>query len=171
VFFYVYGALHAPGYREQFADELRKSLARLPMHEAFWEFAGAGRKLADLHLNYENVTPFALDENATADLPDSDLYRVKRMRFAKGNDRSTIIYNDHLTLSGIPIDVYDYIVNGRSAIEWVIDRYQIRINGDSGIVNDPNTYAEDPRYIVDLLKRVVAVSLKTLEVANALSSK
>ncbi len=171
LFFYVYGALHAPGYREQFADELRKLLARLPMHKNFWEFANSGRALADLHLNYESVTPFALEESITADLADNDLYRVKRMRFGKGNNRSKIVYNDHLTLSGIPVEAYDYIVNGRSAIEWVMDRYQVRIDRPSGIVNDPNAFAEDPRYIVDLLGRVVTVSLKTLEITNVLPSE
>ncbi len=170
VFFYVYGSLHAPEYREKFAGELRKSLARLPMHDAFWDFTRAGRELADLHLNYETATPFELDEKVTAPAhPAADhLYRVKKMRFAKGNDRSTIVYNDNLTLSGIPTAAYDYLVNGRSAVEWVMDRYQVRIDKPSGVTNDANAYSSDPRYIVDLLGRVITVSLRTLEISGSL---
>ena len=169
IFFYVYGALHSPAYRLRFASELRRALARIPLLEDFDAYANAGRSLSDLHVGYEQVEPFDLDEMPTSAAKDPDtLYRVEKMRFGPNKDRTTIIYNAHLTLNGIPERAYKYEVNGRPAIEWIIDRYQVRTDPDSRITNDPNTYSDDPRYIVDLLRRVITVSLKSLEVTDRL---
>ena len=169
VFFYVYGALHSPAYRRRFASELRRELPRIPFLEQFAIYARAGHSLSDLHVGYERAEPFAIAEIVTSATQDPEtLYRVHKMRFGPGNDRSTLIYNAHLTLNGIPERAYDYIVNGRSAIEWVVDRYQVRSDRDSEITNDPNAYCDDPRYIIDLLRRVITVSLESLEIIDRL---
>ena len=170
IFFHVYGVLHHPTYRERYAAELRKMLPRLPMVADFHAYVAAGRALSDLHVGYGLVEPHPLEEIATgsASLSDADRYRVQKMRFRAKGERGTIVYNAHLTLTGIPERAYDYVVNGRSAIEWIIDRYQLRTDKDSGIVNDPNAYSDDPRYIVDLLRRIVTVSLGTLDVVDHL---
>jgi predicted helicase len=169
VFFYVYGLLHSPRYRAAYAAELRKMLPRVPMLNDFSAYSKAGRELADLHLHYETAEPYGLDEVATSSVTEpAARYRVERMRFAAGKDRTTIIYNAHVTLRGIPARAYEYEVNGKPAIEWIIDRYQVRIDGDSGIVNDPNAYATDPRYVIDLLRRVITVSLGTVAIVDRL---
>lgn len=170
IFFHVYGVLHHPTYREMYAAELRKMLPRLPMVADFHAYAAAGRELSELHVGYESVDPYPLEEIATgpASLPDAERYRVQKMRHPATGDLGAIVYNAHLTLEGIPARAYDYVVNGRPAIEWIIDRYQVRTDRDSGIVNDPNAYSDDPHYIVDLLRRIVTVSLGTLEVVDRL---
>ena len=169
VFSYVYGALHSPGHRQRFASELRRSLARIPLLADFDAYVAAGHKLSELHVGYEQAAPYELDEVPTSTVTDPTVrYRVAKMRFGAGKDRTTVIYNAHLTLEGIPERAYGYEVNGRPAIEWIIDRYQIRTDKDSGIVNDPNTYSDDPRYIVDLLRRIVTVSLKTHDIVDQL---
>jgi predicted helicase len=169
LFFYVYGSLHSPRFRSMFANELRRSLARIPMLDDFHTYAAAGRELSSLHVGYEHVEPFKVEEVLAAPASgERALYRVAKMRFGPGKDRSTIIYNSHLTLTGVPEEAYAYEVNGRPAIEWIMDRYQVTTDKASGIVNDPNAYAEDPRYIVDLIARVITTSLKTLEIVDRL---
>lgn len=139
------------------------------MFEDFDAYAAAGRELADLHVGYEEAEPYAAEVVLTSTISDpAKLYRVEKLRFGPGRDRSTIVINADLTLAGIPERAFDYEVNGRSAVEWVMDRYQVRTDRDSGIRNDPNTYSEDPRYSVDLLLRVVTVSLKTQDVVDRL---
>lgn len=171
LFYYVYGALHSPGFRQRFAVELKRNLARIPMLDRFAVHVDAGKSLADLHLGYEAIDPYPLEEHIKAGgSEDQGLYRVERMRFGPGQDRGTIVFNQSLTLTGIPLEAYDYMINGRSAIEWIIDRYQVRVDPDSGIVNDPNTYSENPRYVLDLLKRIVAVSMDTLAITRRLES-
>lgn len=170
IFFHVYGVLHHPTYRARYAAELRKMLPRLPMVADFHAYAAAGRALSDLHVGYESVDPYPLEEIATgpASLPDAERYRVQKMRHPTKGDVGAIVYNAHLTVSGIPERAYDYLVNGRPAIEWIMDRYQVRTDKDSGIVNDPNAYSDDHRYIVDLLRRIVTVSLRTLDIVDQL---
>ncbi|WP_425979987.1 DEAD/DEAH box helicase [Streptomyces albidoflavus] len=175
IFYYVYGLLHSTAYRDQFAADLRKSLPRIPKVRDFRGFADAGRKLADLHLNYESAEPYAgIVEKATgpADTSPSELYRVSaKMKFPsrKGErDKSTIIYNSRVTLSNIPEEAYRYQLGARSAIEWIIDRYYVTTDKPSGIVKDPNDWSDDPRYIIDLLKRIVTVSLETMKIVDAL---
>ncbi|MFI7336075.1 DEAD/DEAH box helicase [Micromonospora aurantiaca (nom. illeg.)] len=179
IFFYVYGLLHSPEYRETYASDLKKMLPRIPLVEDPWPFIHAGRKLSELHLGYESVTPFPLDGLDIEPTGDPDeFFRVEKMAFAKvreggklAQDRSMIKYNSRITLSGIPEDAYRYMLGSRSAIEWIIDRYQVKTDKASGIVNDPNDWSRevgDPRYIIDLLARIVTVSLETMQVVDNL---
>jgi predicted helicase len=177
VFFYCYGLLHSRDYRERYGDDLKKMLPRIPLVVDPVPFMTAGRRLSDMHTEYESVIPFPLEG-----LPDGGARRealyVKKMRFGQTrldgrlvDDRSTIIYNSEVTLTGVPENAYDYLLGARSAIEWVMERYQVRTDKASGIVNDPNTWCDevgDPRYILDLLCRVVTVSLETMKIVDAL---
>lgn len=183
IFFYVYGLLHSPEYRETYAADLKKSLPRVPLVEDATPFVEAGKSLMELHLGYETVTPYPLEGLAT-DYESAghpyEHFRVEKMAFAKVRDpetkklvadRSTVVYNSRITLSGIPEDAYRYMLGSRSAIEWIIDRYQVKTDKASGIVNDPNDWSlevEDPRYIIDLLARIVTVSLETMKIVDAL---
>lgn len=171
IFYYVYGILHSPEYKERFADDLKKMLPRIPFAKDFWTFSKAGRKLAKWHLEYETIDPYKLTETAASGVSAEKRYRVQKMSFGKKAgkpDKSVIVFNEYLTLSGIPLEAYEYVVNGKSAIEWVMERYQVTTDKDSGIKNDPNEWSEDPHYIVDLVKRVVRVSLETMKVVNGL---
>jgi predicted helicase len=149
-------------------------IPRIPMVDAFQEFVTAGRQLADLHLGYESIEPWPLDGMPGTEADKADL-RVKKMRYGKtteGTDRSVIVVNNHITLSGIPDEAHRYDINGRSALDWLIDRYQIKTDKDSGITNDPNAWGiehGDPRYIVDLIARIVRVSVGTMEVVDGLA--
>ena len=174
VFYYVYGILHSPEYRTRFASDLGKMIPRIPMVDAFCEFAAAGRQLADLHLGYEAIEPWPLDGMPGSEADETDL-RVKKMRYggtAREADRSVIVVNNHITLSGIPDEAQRYDINGRSALDWLIDRYQVKTDKDSGITNDPNAWGiehGDPRYIVDLIARIVRVSVETMKVVDGLA--
>jgi predicted helicase len=178
VFYYVYGLLHSPDYRERYADNLSKELPRIPCVKQaadFWAFSQAGRKLADLHLNYETVIPYVANvEGDTGSLPAAD-YRVEKMRYGKkGKDKdlSTILYNTRITVSGIPPEAYEYVVNGKTAIDWVMERQGVKTDTDSGITNDANDWAVEtmgnPRYPLELLLRVITVSLETMKIVKAL---
>lgn len=171
IFYYVYGILHSPEYKERFADDLKKMLPRIPFAKDFWEFSKAGRKLAKWHLEYETIDPYKLTETSARGASADEKYRVEKMAFGKKvgkPDKSVIVFNGYLTLSGIPLEAYEYVVNGKPAIEWVMERYQVTTEKDSGIRNDPNEWSEDRRYIVDLVKRVVRVSLETMKIVNSL---
>ncbi|MCF7902154.1 MAG: DEAD/DEAH box helicase family protein [Candidatus Marinimicrobia bacterium] len=171
IFYYVYGFLHSPEYRKTFANDLKKALPRLPLVDEpreFWKFSKAGRALAELHINYESVAPYP-DVTVTGD--DGGYFMVEKMRFPKKGQKGTIIYNSRITISNIPTKAYDYIVNGKSAIEWVMERYQVKIDKASGIKNDPNDWAKEvgnPRYILDLLLSVINVSVQTVEIVAGL---
>ena len=171
IFYYVYGLLHSPEYRKAFANDLKKSLPRLPLvgkPETFQTFSKAGRALANLHLNYEEQPPCP---DVIVEGAETGNFRVEKMRFANKGDKSVIQYNESIQLSNIPLDAYDYVVNGRSAIEWIMDRYQVRVDKASGIVNDPNDWAAEhnkPRYILDLLLSIVTVSLETNRIVQGL---
>lgn len=170
IFYYVYGLLNSEDYRNEFAADLKKMLPRIPLVEKaadFKAFMQAGRKLADLHLNYENQTPPADVEVAN----DSDDYTVVKMKFPKKQDKSVIQYNSHITIKNIPLEAYNYVVNGRSAIEWIMESYRIKTDKASGIVNDPNDWCkehDDPQYILNLLLSVITVSIKTLAIVKNL---
>jgi predicted helicase len=170
IFYYVYGLLHSPEYRERYAADLKKMIPRLPMAPDVWTFSKAGRELASWHLDYESLEPWPLDGLPPAN-SKPELLRVEKMRFGgsgRSEDRTTIIFNSHVTLRGIPEEAYDYQVNGRSAIEWLMDRYEVKVDKDSGIHNDPNLWSEDPRYVVDLVARIVRVSVETKRIVRAL---
>lgn len=171
IFYYIYGVLHSLEYRTRFAADLGKMIPRIPMVESFHEFQQAGRRLADLHLGYETVAPWPLDGLPDAGA-DPRLLRVEKLRFARSGksvDRSTIIVNDHLTLGSIPQEAYRYEVNGRSAIAWIMDRYQVKIDKKSKLVNDPNTWSNEPDYIVQLIARIVRVSIDSTQIIDSLT--
>lgn len=174
IFYYVYGILHSPEYRKRFEANLKKELPRIPLARDFADYSRYGRELAELHLDYESVEPWPeIQEEGDSLNPG----RTVKMNFGKcaktednpkGVDRSVLHVAENLTLKNIPERAYDYMVNGRSAVEWLMDRYQVRTDKASGIVNDPNDYSADPRYIVDLVKRVVTVSMETLDIVQML---
>ncbi len=173
LFYYVYGILHSPVYRERYAADLKKMLPRVPLAPDFWGFSKAGRELAHWHLDYEQVEPWPVEEERKpqGDMDDFTYYHVEKMRFPKKGERGTIIYNGNITFKGIPLDAYDYVVNGKSALDWIMERYAITIDKDSGIRNDPNDWCRehnDPTYIYNLVKRIIRVSLETNRIVAGL---
>jgi predicted helicase len=180
IFYYVYGILHSPDYRERFAADLKKSLPRIPIVETvneLMDFYNAGKALADLHLNYESVEPrkeVKVVCDQAIDNSNYELFEVEKMRFGKDgkdNDKSVIIYNGHIRLENIPEKAYEYIVNGKSAIEWIMERYAVTIDKDSLIKNDPNGWSREhkkPRYILDLLLSIINLSVKSMEIIEKL---
>lgn len=163
IFHYIYALLHHPDYRKRYQANLKRDLPRIPYAPDFWGFAKAGRRLAELHLRYEDQREYPLGSIET---PDRMLtYRVEKMRLSK--DKTQIQYNDFLTLDGIPPAVFDYRLGNRSALEWVLDQYRVKEDKRSGIVNDPNR-PDDEEYIVHLIQKVITVSLETLKIIEAL---
>lgn len=174
IFYYVYGLLHSPDYRERFADNLSKELPRIPCVKSaadFWHFTEAGRKLADLHINYEAAALYPATVSGGAN--DAD-FRVEKMRYGGkgGKDKTTLIYNAKITVSGIPLEAYEYVVNGKAALDWVVERQCVKTDKASGIVNDANDWAietmRNPRYPLELFLRVITVSLETMKIVKAL---
>jgi len=181
IFYYVYGLLHSSEYRTMFATDLKKSLPRLPLVEKvddFWGFSKAGHELANLHLNYETVEPYRKCQVIYAPLTnkgESINYHVEKMRFGKIDsktvDKSIIYYNKAITIEDIPAEAYEYVVNGKSAIEWIMERYAITTDKKSGIINDPNDWARehnDEKYIFNLLLRIINVSVQTVKIVKGL---
>lgn len=174
LFYYVYGLLHSPDYRERYVDNLSKELPRIPRVKTaadFWAFSKAGRDLAHWHLNYETVEPYPLTIEAKGPLADAD-YRVEKMKLAKKGDKSTVIYNSKITIKGIPEAAWDYVVNGKAALDWVMERQCVKTDKASGIVNDANDWAIEtmgnPKYPLELFQRVVTVSLETQKIVASL---
>ena len=164
IFHYNYGLLHHPDYREKYEMNLKRDLPHIPFAEDFWGFANAGAVLSDLHVNYESAPKY--DRLTYIEMEGMTLdWRVEKMQLSK--DKTQLKYNDFLTLDGIPPEVYDYKLGNRSALEWVVDQYRVKTDKRSGIVNDPNR-ADEPRYIVDLIGRVITVSLETVEIVKNL---
>lgn len=183
IFDYCYGLLHSPEYRATYGADLKKALPRIPLVTDAAPYVNAGRALRELHLRYESVEPHPLidiDTSPPAGADPYEFYRVDKMRFAKTRDpetgklvadRTSIIYNSRITLTCIPEDAYAYQLGSRSAIEWIIDRYQVKTDKPSGITNDPNDWSReigDPRYALDLLARIVTISLETNRIVNSL---
>ncbi|MBL7808448.1 MAG: hypothetical protein JNN28_11560 [Saprospiraceae bacterium] len=176
IFYYVYGFLHSPEYRSRFSADLKKMLPRLPLVESpkdFWAFSKAGRSLADLHLGYDDFAnaPKAEEIGVVVRGAESGHFQVEKMRFPSKDDKSRILYNSQITVENIPAQAYEYQVNGKSAIEWVMERYAITTHKESGIRNDPNDWAAEvgnPRYILDLLLSVIRLSVETVEVVRGL---
>ncbi|MDT9179309.1 MAG: N-6 DNA methylase [Limnospira sp. PMC 1291.21] len=165
IFYYIYGLLHHPRYREKYADNLKREIARIPYAPDFESFAKAGKRLAEIHLNYEKQPEYPLEfiENDEVALN----WRVEKMKLSK--DKTQLIYNEFLTLAGIPREVFAYRLGNRSALDWIIDRYQVKIDKRSGIENDPNRL-DDEQYIVRLIGQVITVSLETVDIVNQLPS-
>ena len=163
IFNYVYGILHHPVYREKYAANLKRELPHIPFTPDFWGFATAGKQLAELHVNYEKQPEYKLTwiEEESAKVH----YRVDKMTLSK--DKTQIVYNDFLTLAGIPPEVFLYRLGNRSALEWIIDQYRVSTDKRSGITNDPNRL-DDPQYIVRLIGKVITVSLETVKIVKSL---
>jgi predicted helicase len=180
-----YGLLHSPEYRERFKNNLSKELPRIPAvkkYEDFKTFSDAGRTLGNLHVNFEKLDPYPVTykqgDLRLAEISDPKMfYRVQRMRFGgtRGKiDKSTVVYNHNITMTNIPLEAYDYVVNGRSALDWVMDRQCIKTDKESGIIDDANDYANEtmnnPAYPLELFQRVITVSLETMTIVRALPS-
>ena len=166
IFDYVYGVLHAPSYGREFANDLSKELPRIPFAPDFHAFAEAGKALAELHLGYETCERHPLEVAfAHKGEPEARHFRLtqKAMRFAD-DEKTTLIINEHVRLSGIPAEAHQYVVNGRTPLEWYIDRYRIKRDKESGIVNDPNGWFEDPRDLVAAIERIVYVSVESARI-------
>jgi predicted helicase len=183
VFYYVYGLLHSSEYRERFDNNLSKELPRIPAvkrFDDFKKFSEAGRKLGDLHLNYEKVAPYPVTykegDLRLANVADPKaFYRVTKMKFVgvRGKaDKTTVIYNHNITMMNIPIEAYNYILNGKSALDWIMERQSVKTDKDSDIVNDANDYANEtmnnPAYPLELFQRVITVSLETVKIVKSL---
>jgi predicted helicase len=167
IFYYVYGVLNSREYCKRFSSELKKQLPRIPFVKDFRTFSKAGKQLADLHLNYETLKKYPLKEKINGTIN----YHVTAIKFPNKTDKSKIIYNSTLTLEDIPPETYQYIVNGKSALEWIMDRYKISIHKESKITNDPNDWCEehnDPEYIVNLIKRIVTLSIESVKIIDSL---
>ena len=164
IFHYNYGLLHQPAYREKYEANLKRDLPHIPFAKDFWGFAKAGAQLADLHVNYESQPEY--DQLKFIQTPDVPLdWRVEKMKLSK--DKTQLVYNKFLTLDGIPEKAFDYRLGNRSALEWIINQYCVKIDKRSGIVNDPNR-ADDPQYIVNLIGKVITVSLETADIVKDL---
>lgn len=178
LFYYVYGLLHSPDYRERYADNLSKELPRIPRVKTaahFWAFSKAGRELAHWHLNYETVEPYPVTLQTNGKPLAAIDYRVEKMKYpkkGKEKDLTTLIYNERITLTGIPLQAYEYVVNGKPALDWVMERQCVKVDKDSGIANDANDWAletmKNPRYPLELFQRVITVSLETMKIVKAL---
>ena len=180
IFFYVYALLHHPEYRERYEDDLKKMLPHIPRAAGFHTYASVGRELADLHVNYEQVAQHpAVHEEISLHAPEDpwEHYRIgtRKMRFPKqgrrDKDYTRLEYNDYVTLTGIPVEAQGYSISGRSPLEWIIDRYHVKTDKASGIVNDPNDFLREqgrPDAVVDLIKRLVTVSMRTQELLATL---
>lgn len=182
IFYYVYGLLHSEDFRTRFADNLSKELPRIPAVKKqadFWAFVEAGRKLGDLHVNYESAERYPVTvvegDLRLAHIADpASFYRVEQMRYGgkRGSDKTTLHYNNNITLTNIPLEAYDYVVNGKAALDWVVERQRVKTDKDSGIVNDANDYANEtmhnPAYPLELFQRVITVSLETVKTVRNL---
>ncbi len=166
IFHYIYGLFHSKEYINKYKNNLAKEMPRVPFAEDFWGYANIGQKLMELHLNYEAAPAY---EDVIVSKKKED-YSVNKIRFASKEDKTTLIYNDFITISNIPLCAYDYVVNGRSPVEWVIDQYQYSVDPDSGIIDDPNLFDEEKggKYVFDLILSLVTVSLKTLDLVSQL---
>lgn len=165
--------MHSKEYANKYRMDLAKSFPRILNIKNKQEYIKFGRKLMDLHLNYETIPVY---KECQVEYSGTLNYQVKKMRFAKKRnedgklekDRSTIIFNENVTIKNIPEKAYQYIVNGKSAIEWIMDQYQVKTDKKSGITDDPNEYSTDPKYIFNLLLRIINVSVQTVDLINQL---
>ena len=173
IFDYVYGVLHAPSYREEFANDLSKEIPRIPFAPDFHIFAEAGKALAALHLGYEMCEQYSLSVVFAHDgEPQPHHFRLteKAMRFATPA-KTTLIINEYVSLTGIPQAAHRYVVNGRTPLEWFIDRYKIKRDKESGILNDPNGWFKNPRDLVTAIERIVYVSVESTRIIEGLPSQ
>lgn len=166
-FYYIYAVLHSPEYKKNYSNDLKKSLPRIPILKNKEMFVSIGRQLVDLHLNYEKIEPYNM---VTIEAKSNPSYRVTKMKHPKKGALDKIIYNSDITITNIPLRAYEYIVNGRPAIEWIIDQYQVKNDKKSQIIDDPNMYSDDETYILNLILRIINVSVQTVDLINSLPS-
>ena len=168
IFYYIYAMLHHPNYREDFKENLKRSLPRIPFAPDFWSFSKIGKKLADIHLNYEDVEQYDLGQARYVNSDFEEIsYKVDKMKLNK--DKTELIYNRDITLKGIPKEVFEYKLGNRSALEWIIEQYQVKTDKRSGITQDPNNFDGNEKYIFDLVGKIVTVSLETVKLVKELS--
>lgn len=165
LFYYIYAVLHSSQYKELYKNDLSKELPRIPLLKNKEKYVEIGRKLAALHLNYESVEPYS---DVKIEGKENPSYKVVKMKYPKKGVLDKIVFNTDITISNIPEKAYEYVVNGKSAIQWVIDQYQVKTDSKSGIVDDPNLYSDDERYIFDLLLSVINVSVQSVDLVNSL---
>ena len=174
LFAYIYALINSIDYQSKYINNLKKDLARIPIVKNKEKYIEIGKRLIELHLNYEKIEPYS---NANITIKGEPNYEVKKMKFAKKRnpetgklekDRSSIIFNNSITISNIPLKSYDYVVNGKSAIEWIMDQYQLKTDKKSGIADNPNDYSDDPKYIFSLLLKIINVSIQTVDLINQL---
>ena len=166
VYYYIYGVLNSSSYIRKYKNELKKDFPHIPLLKNKEKYVEIGRKLYNLHLNYE-IQPSWNGVEVVISNPNPN-YKVTKMRHPKKGVLDTIIYNEHITITNIPEKAYEYVVNGRPAIEWIIDQYRIKTDKNSGITDDPNEFSDVPKYILNLLLSVITVSMKTLELIEEL---
>jgi len=169
IFHYVYAMLHHPGYRERYAENLKRDLPRIPLlkrREAFEAAVSVGRALMELHVNYEQQPEYPLRSLEDSAVPYREMLRVEKMRLTP--ERTAIVVSKGLTLADVPQECFRYRLGNRSALEWVLDQYQVTKDARSGIVSDPNR-PDDPEYIVRLLRQVVTVSVETVRLVDELA--
>ena len=177
IFYYLYGILHDPDYRARYAADLKKMLPHIPTpksEERFTSVTSVGRQLADLHANYEAAEPYPLDLwlKPGSDPTSAETWRIEKMRWLSKDERSAIRYNGQVTITGIPERAHEYLLGSRTALEWILDRYQLKTDSSSGLVNDPNDWCnehDDPRYVVDLIEKVTTISVRTVDLVAQLA--
>jgi predicted helicase len=167
IFYYIYAMLHHKDYRKDYEKNLKGSLPRIPFAPDFWSFSSIGKRLADIHLDYENADIYELEEVIDKDRFPDVKFTVDKMKITK--DKKSLVYNKAITLAGIPPEVYEYKLGNRSALEWIVDQYRVKTDKRSGIKQDPNNFDGNERYIFDLIGKVVTVSLETVKLVNELS--
>lgn len=165
VFYYVYGVLNSKEYKNKYVSDLKSDFPKIPLLKQKEKFITVGKALVDLHLNYENIEPFS---GVGFEGKTNPSYKVNKMKHPKKGVLDKIVFNNDITITNIPVKAYEYVVNGRPAIEWIIDQYQVKTDKKSGIVDDPNLYSDNERYILDLLLRIINVSVQTVNLVNSL---
>lgn len=168
VFYYVYAILHCLEFNEKYQNDLRKTLPKIPILKNKEEFVNIGSQLVNLHLNYESVPMY---DNLKIEMKNNPSYYVNKMKHPKkGNkeDKSIIVFNQDITIYDVPLMAYDYIINGKPAIDVIIEQYQITADKNSGIVHNPNLYSDNEKYIFELLLRIINVSIQTVTLINKL---
>lgn len=166
IFSYIYAVLNSKDYKEKYSNNLSKEMPRIPFLKDFWGWSNIGKQLIDLHLNYENAKPF----DGVKVSKNAENYKITKIKYISKDRKDTILFNDHIIISNIPLKAYDYVVNGRSPIDWVLDQYQYTVDKESGIIDDPNTYDEvkGGKYVFDLILSLITVSLETQKLIKEL---
>ena len=179
IFYYVYGIFHAPSYKKQFANDLSKMLPRIPYAPDFHAFSDAGKALAELHLNYETCEQYPnlkvepiKPQLFWEEKPEHFLLGKRAMRYKDKNKKDILIINEHVMLTGIPEEAHHYVVNGRTPLEWFINRYKITPpEKNNGILNDANAWFKNPRDLITAIERIIHVSVESTHIIKQLPTE